>query len=48
VAFHSELEAFFAYSVPSPVENLHGGPGGWQDQQLPDGTIVRSWNGFIA
>jgi hypothetical protein len=30
---------FFAKSLPSPVENLPG-PGGWTDQQLPDGTIV--------
>jgi hypothetical protein len=22
------------------VKTFHGGPGGWQDQQLPDGTIV--------
>ena len=32
---------FFAKSLPSPVENLPG-PGGWTDQQLPDGTVVRS------
>jgi hypothetical protein len=26
--------------VPSPAQNLSGGPAGWRDEQLPDGTIV--------
>jgi hypothetical protein len=31
------------------LKTFHGGPGpGWRDEQLADGTIVRSWNGFIA
>ena len=42
------LRTFFAESMPSPVQDVSPGRAGWTEIQLPDSTIVRSWNGFIA